>query len=457
MLSVIRFAGGDLVTIPLNSSLDSLISKPPYVDSEHIKDFESEFDIGELIPSSSSVDKEFKDLQFEVSAFCCEFDRVVRGHVTRELQKRGSSESSIQFDTLTKLPVDKQLAVVVLTYCDLIEMNEATLSLLTTNRSSFLRNLKGFNISENISGTCCPIIIFAPSCVQERLVVELKLALDRWQRGDALHFATQSFDFSGGGSVYSRSSGRSSNHSSNMSPMGHNISGNSISANAHSSTPRSSSRWPSLRSRSASMDRLSGGSRGNNKSDPNLFALTSAHNSIGSHQGTSIHAPNLIQHKDSGGISSFFHAKNRQSNDSLEPFSNLDRVDSGFLSDRNVVPPKPTLSSPSSLQDMQTIPGRIVRNGSGAVSQSRPGSGNSIILPPPPPPLSATAISSSDNFEGISNVVNGLSSSPRIPAGKEIETLSLSVEKSICDPCLIILQVVRKVQMEHAVCVSVYV
>lgn len=471
-LVLLRFAGGDLLTLPLNFTLDlASMTQPPSENVDGGKESESDYEnqnTDTLIPSSSLVDKEFKDVRFEVHSFCKEFDHVVAGHVAREL-KRSSSESHTLTEVPAKGSVDRQLTVMVLTYCDLVEMNNATLALLTTSRSSFLRGMKKDNdgVSDQVYGSaCCPVIIFAPSCVQERLVVELKLALDRWQRGDSIQFAAQSFDFSGGGSVYSKSSGHSSIHSMSMSPMAHNASGNSIGSYAQAGSSRSGSRWPSLRSRSASIDRSSSGSRGNSKLDmhsltPQLVGQGSNHSSINSQYGNSL--VNILMptatlpHKDSGSISSFFHSRSRHSNDSMEPFSHLDRVDSGSLApERNTnAAAKHGLLSTSN-NDI-SIPGRIIRTGSGVTIQSRPGSGNGggIQLPPPPPPLSLVTGPSVDGDLG--GGFAALFSSPSNIKESSNAVSPHSIEKYSCDPCLIIAQVVRRIQLEHAVSISIFV
>lgn len=453
------FAGGDLLSLPLNFALDlsTLLHTSASAQSENNdggRDSESDYEnqgVDSLVPCSPQVEKEFKDLRYEVGIFCREFDRIVAGHVSRET-RRSSSESQSQIDGVAKPGVDGQLSIMVLTYCDLVEMNAATLSLLTASRALF-RGMKRNDASLE-STVCNPVIIFAPSCVQERLVVELKLALDRWQRGDAMNFAAQSFDFSGGGSVYSRSSGHSSIHSISMSPLAQHSSINSISGVAVSGTPRGSSRWPSLRSRSASTDRSSAGSRGNSKIDMNALIagapVSSAHTSINSQHGNSLvnmlMPSSTLPHKDSGSISSFFHSRSRHSNDSIEPFSHLDRVDSGsLLSDRLSGPKMGILSASQSFPDA-AIPGRIIRNGSSTTSQSRPGSGG-VNLPPPPPPLSNLSAPSVD-LDPVS---------PSNQVSKDGDVLPSNISERSSDPCQIILQVVRRIQLEHAVSISVFV
>lgn len=468
-----RFAGGDLSTLPLNFSVDIFSCGKQSSDTSDVgKESESDHEshnADTLVPSSALIDKEFRDLRYEVRVFCSEFDRIVLKHVANDAQRRSNSESNANME-LTKSLVDKQLTVMVLTYCDLVEMNEATLALLTTSRSSFLRNTKDFNrvsnsgAVNNSSELCCPVIIFAPSCVQERLVVELKLALDRWQRGDGMQFAAHSFDFSGGGSVYSRSSGHSSIHSINLSPTAHNTSVNSINGNHLAvATPRNSSRWSSLRSRSASIDRSSSGSR-SSKFEFALFTPQSTtggsnHNSLGSQHSSSL--VNLLMpsssgpHKDNNNISSLLVGRNYQSNDSMEPFSQLERLDSGSLLVQERTNGKQGLLSPPSLSDIQ-IPGRIIRVGSGAASQSRPGSGG-VQLPPPPPPLIGSVSNIADQTDSRLSTAS-LRTSPQATLSKEaVDTVSPSLEKNSCDPCLIIVQVVRRIQLEHAVSITVFV
>lgn len=59
----------------------------------------------------------------------------------------------------------KQYAIVVLSYCDLLDMSEGTKLLLRKN------------------GSHSRVVIFAPHCIQEKLLVELKIAMDRWGGG----------------------------------------------------------------------------------------------------------------------------------------------------------------------------------------------------------------------------------------------------------------------------------
>lgn len=59
----------------------------------------------------------------------------------------------------------KQYAIVLLSYCDLLDMSDGTKLLLKN------------------SGSRSRVVIFAPHCIQEKLLVELKIAMDRWGGG----------------------------------------------------------------------------------------------------------------------------------------------------------------------------------------------------------------------------------------------------------------------------------
>lgn len=507
------FARGDLLVVPLNFSTPNADAG---VSPSHLKpgagggaaaQWETESRMSDididplsseaLVPSSALVESECKDLRVEVGLFCQELDNAVASYVRRLPSSQQVSDSpTVPSDAST---VHRLLSVLILSHCDLVEMNPTTLALLSRTRTSTgSMPLSATSTSSKKDGAevtpCQPIVLFAPPCVQEHLLVELKLALDRWHRGDLQ--LGQSFDY-GGGSLYS-SSAHSSAHSMSLSPVANNHHGLSTVSLVQPQSSRSS-RWPSLRSRSASIDRLSSGSRGNSKSDLHIsvssataaaahFSVgtsngtTNNHNSIGSvnsqlggilsHNLPSPMAP--ATHRDStNSILSASYNNNGNNNRSRrssesEPFSNLDRVESASASHFSAFffAPRPQQSGLSSLQGSDFVAShqRFFRAGSGTSQNSR---GNSLQLPPPPPPLSlqlshlqaspGPAVES--HIGGDQHlVIPALGSPTRDRDSDRIvdRTSSPAPGRVISDPCLIILQVVQRLQGEHAVNITVF-